>query len=613
MKRIRLLDGVTVTESAPAAELSCEVLCVGAGSAGVYAASAAAESGACVILLENDVTVGGMHILGGVRGCYYGARGGSFEKDSTSATDFYYGKHDYKRPRLLARLRKSGVRLMCSCTPTGLLVDGDRVRGLTAFDGTRELTITADMVIDATSDGFLIRILPTQKQYPHAVPYSVITTLQDGEGYRSVNRDAGYLNPYDSWDFSRKTMLAHAAAGLAQNKPLLQLASHTGIRQGLTFLGEETLRYEDILLQREPQNILFWAYSDLDIHGHLRALDEELFQTWWVLCNLSTVAVRIPVPMGCIVPRGWKGIVTAGRCMSADHYAQSAVRMNRDMFRMGECVGVAAAMAREGDILAIDRQEYLHRVGERGCFAGDSTRTMGFDSPNGSVPYRPLVCDPEKDLPLLYTDTPGAFFWSVFRAKDRARWQERLAAMPEDGNELLRWNRALALGILEDERALPLLRQLAEQRDAFWFRDCRRSNQFRSVMAVCLLGRLGTAEDIPLLWSIAFDDGEVERPMYHCLPPNRLYYGGKDRKFLYFQMFTHACAALVKLHRRLGLPEHALREQLIRQKELAPERIAPGAEPHAPAREELNAFLENMMQNVGQECEILPYKKEKAL
>lgn len=594
MELIRLLDGVTVTEPAPPTELMCRVLCVGAGSAGVYAAAAAAESGADVILLENDVTVGGMHILGGVRGCYYGARGGSFEKDSTNGSPHYTNKSDYKRPRLLQRLRESGVRLLCGCAPTGLILEGDRVRGVTAFDGQRELVIGAQTVIDATSDGFLIRILPVEKQYPEAVPYSVITTCHQGEDIRNVNRDAGYLDPYNSLDFSRKTMLAHAdAAELGKEGALVQLASHTGIRQGLCFAGEETLRYADALLQREPENILFWAYSDLDIHGHLRALDDELFQTWWVLCNMSTVAVRIPVPMGCVIPRGWKGIVTAGRCMSADRYAQSAVRMNRDMFRMGECVGVAAALAAEGDLLKIDREEYLRRVGARGCFAGDPEKTMGFDAPNGKLPYRPVVCDPEKNLPLLQTDTPGAFFWSVFRAQDRRLWQDRLRLMAKEEAPLLRGNCALALGILEDPRALPLLRELVEQRDSFWFKDCRRSNQFRSVMAVCLLGRLGTAEDIPTLWDIAFGEEEPERAMYHQLPPDRLYYGGRDRNYLYFQMFTHACAALVKLHKRLGLPMEALRDRLRRQQEgLAAQRIAPEAPPHSPVREELRAFLE---------------------
>ena len=46
----------------------CSVLCVGAGSAGCYAADSAAREGATVILLEFGENIGGMHVCGNVTG-----------------------------------------------------------------------------------------------------------------------------------------------------------------------------------------------------------------------------------------------------------------------------------------------------------------------------------------------------------------------------------------------------------------------------------------------------------------------------------------------------------------------------------------------------------------
>ena len=66
---------------APIFDIECEVLCIGAGCAGMYAALAAAREGANTVLIENDDAIGGMHILGNVIGYYYGAKGGSFESD----------------------------------------------------------------------------------------------------------------------------------------------------------------------------------------------------------------------------------------------------------------------------------------------------------------------------------------------------------------------------------------------------------------------------------------------------------------------------------------------------------------------------------------------------
>lgn len=603
MELLRLVDGELVREAfASAADLECDVLCVGAGSAGIYAADGAAQNGAKTILLENDVTVGGMHILGNVRGCYYGFHGGSFEADSPMEEDeSFLFKVDKKRINQLERLERSGVRLLCGCTPTGLLVKENKVVGLLAFDGERELAIRANVTVDATSDGFLLRLLPVEKYYGRPLdgkmaPYSVIATLWDGETYRQINRDAGYIDPYDSGDFSNKALLAHEqAVNLLPKGRFLNLATHTGVREGLRFAGEETLRYDSILFQQTPERTLFWAYSDLDLHGHLRALDEELFQTWWVLCNMATVAVRIPVPFGCVIPKGWKGIATAGRCLSADSYAQSAVRMNRDCFRMGQCVGTAAAMASDGDLLSVDYADYLRRVED--CFAGEGNKVMGYDSPHRDIPYRPVEVDAKKNLHLLNTDTPGAFFWSAFRCPDKKALAEVLLEMLEQADTLCRYNIALALGIMGDRRALSLLREMLENRDCFYFRDCRRSNQFRSVMAVCLLGRLGDRQDIPALWEIVFDPGEFDRPMYHTLHPDRLYYGGKDRNFLYFDMFTHAGAALVKLHRREGLSTESLHQAFARLLEEgeAVKRIAPHCRPEQTPYEETVSFLEEMV------------------
>ena len=61
------------------ADMYCDILVVGAGSSGIYAAFAARREGADVILIENDSGIGGMHVQGNVHGYYYGAKGGTYE------------------------------------------------------------------------------------------------------------------------------------------------------------------------------------------------------------------------------------------------------------------------------------------------------------------------------------------------------------------------------------------------------------------------------------------------------------------------------------------------------------------------------------------------------
>ena len=53
----------------------CDLLCIGIGAAGGYAALAAAREGISVIAVEKDANVGGMPVNGRVTFYYYGFGG----------------------------------------------------------------------------------------------------------------------------------------------------------------------------------------------------------------------------------------------------------------------------------------------------------------------------------------------------------------------------------------------------------------------------------------------------------------------------------------------------------------------------------------------------------
>ena len=619
----------------PTFDYRCNVLCVGAGSAGVYAANAADTEGANVILLELGANIGGMHVCGNVAKYYYGARGGSYEEDDrASEQDTVFltnGRHwEQRQIRLTERLLKSGVTVLCRHSVIGLYVEDHRVVGVLAFNGTREVTIHADITIDATSDGHLIRMTDVQKRYGRPsdesfVPFGVfLSYTKDGE-LCLKNNDSGIMDHYSGQDFSQKTIQAHARLGeLVPNGELVNCALHTGVREGLTYEGEDTVKYENVLLGKHSAQVLFWAYSDLDRHGSLTAIEEEMFQNWWVIANLSTVVVRIPVSMGSVVPKGIKGLVSAGRCLSCDTYIQSAVRMNRDMFRMGECVGIAAAMAaRDGvDFLNVDYERYQARVRDRGCYGNDADISFAFDNSYkmyqnkmqalGRTPdpaYRhlaldasirePIRFDAEQTFHLLKTDAPGVAIWSCFVSPNREAVRERLYHEMQSANDACyRYNCAIALGLLADQRALPVLRTIVQRRDCFFFTDNRRSNQFRSAVAVCLLGRLGTKEDLPWLLEILSPE-EIRRPMYHTLRANYLYHAVPDRNFVYFAMLTHASLAICKIYRRLQLDTAPLRQLFGRLlKEDAVLRHVTDETPGETVQEEIRNFTAYVLKSI---------------
>ena len=577
MKLNRIENGtLTYTEVTPSFTDECDILVVGAGAGGIFAASTAAEEGADVILIENDINIGGMRVRGNVTPYYYGAPGGSFEADDqriASGGGFaYVGNQPEPRQIVFTeRLKKSGTRLITDTLPTGIYFDGERAVGLRVFSKGKTLDIKARIIVDATSDGHLIRMSGAEysfgrKRDGKVAPFTVRTQYIKNGRYISINDDSGYINQYDEAAFSDKVIRAHAnAEKFLSDGDFLSLPTQAGVREGITFIGEDRVNYEDLVFGRFCKNPLFYAYADLDKHGHDRALDDEIYQTWMTVANLATVTVNIPVPMGAVLPKGVRGIVTAGRCLSIDTYALGAVRMNRDMYRMGECVGIACAMAiRSGcDFSEINYAEYREKAESRGCFNGYPDRTVGFDNNRNLISYKPLEFTVDKTIDLLSTETPGAAIWSAYLMRTDKSVSDRIANMMENAESTATvYNCAIALGAMEDKRALPVLRKIVKNRDCYYYKDCRRSNQHRSAMAVCLLGRVGDSEDIAELESIVFDENEINKELYHVLSPEYIHHIEKDRNFLFFDIYTHAVMAMVKIYKREGLDTIALKARL---------------------------------------------------
>jgi hypothetical protein len=461
-------------------------------------------------------------------------------------------------------LEDSGVSLMTETVISGVYIEDGRVVGARLFGKGKEINVRSQMLIDSSSDGHVIRMCPVVTYFGRdtdgkTVPFTVRCSVRSGEGrYSNNNGDSGYCNQYDAVEFSKKIINARASRKYydKSKQRLVAMAPVCGVREGIRFEGEEKLRYGDVFLGIPPKKTLFYAYSDIDKHGHDLACDEELYQNWWVISNLATVTVRIAVPFGAVVPKGLRGIVSAGRCFSVDSYSLSAVRMNRDMFRMGECVGIAAAMAVKSncDFLDIDYSEFVSKAEAYGCYAGEREKAFGFDSHQGAFPYRPLNFQMSVDeiVNILDTEHPGPAIWASYRYGGD-ELAKRLAELLDSDSELLRYNSAIALGIMGRKEGLELLRRLVRERNGFFFKDCRRSNQFRSAIAICLLGRLGEKEDIDLLYPIVFDNAEFDREIYRTFKGDTLTSALECCNFLLFQLYTHAAAAIYKLSKAHGV------------------------------------------------------------
>lgn len=127
-----------------------------------------------------------------------------------------------------------------------------------------------------------------------------------------------------------------------KNASLMSSASTLGIRESRHILGQHILQAEDLIAGVVPDDSILLASNSVDVHGGGKTANSTTYTT-----------INAPwygVPYRCLVPQGVKGLLVAGRCLSATSDAAGAVRVMPPAMAMGEAAGTAAALALKAGI-----------------------------------------------------------------------------------------------------------------------------------------------------------------------------------------------------------------------------------------------------------------------
>lgn len=324
-----------------------------------------------------------------------------------------------------ALLAEAGVAVMFHTTVVGALVEGgEKVEGITAYTKEGPTTVRAKVTVDASGDadvvamaGFpsfvgqdgrvqnptmifrlngvdvprfvaeygrdtimpervseLIREKGAGNAYtlPRAKIWLFPTTRPDEllcNCTRVIGADGRELNPLFARDFTeaeiegRRQVREYARffrdhlAG-CQASFVNDTGVQVGVRQTRQAKGVATLRNEDILAGAKFRDGIARSPWPIELHSGAKPRVE------WLLDDVYEI------PYGCFVPERGEGLLTAGRCLSAEHEAVASARVTAQCFSYGHAIGHAAAIAaREGvaprDIPGPALRERLNRDGAR--------------------------------------------------------------------------------------------------------------------------------------------------------------------------------------------------------------------------------------------------------
>ncbi len=382
----------------------CAVLVAGGGPAGVAAALQAARGGADTLLIESQGRLGGAAVSNYVSPFMGGADSPLVEEilaaNGGAEVDFQFLDLTYAD-----LLEQASVNILLHTWAAEAQVKGSRLQTVETFSKNGRQKIKARVVIDATGDGDVAAAAGAQFEKGRTAdglmqPMTVMFVLAGAaenafvsgseESARQIHLPAGtweeviltgqaagelpenvgvirlypgrgpderivnatqvnYVDGTKAEDLTRAELSARRQARQIldflrrrapgyENIRLAGMPAAVGVRETRRILGEAYLTKEDLLAGRKWPDAVVWnANFCIDIHNPDGQGQAE-----------GPQAARVQpydIPFGCLIPKGFDNLLTAGRCISGSHEAHASYRVQKICLATGAAAGAAAALA----------------------------------------------------------------------------------------------------------------------------------------------------------------------------------------------------------------------------------------------------------------------------
>jgi hypothetical protein len=525
------------------------VLVAGGGTAGAIAAIASAREGARTTILEAGTFLGGIGTGGGIHVYYFGVTGGLQDEvdDRMHAIRSLFGPaggvrgfHPIaKRVVLQQMAHEAGVECVFNTTVTGAVVEAapsvlpatgkELVRrpitGVVGAGPDGNATYRAKVVIDSTGDGDVAFMAGQSFAFgrekdtlPHAYSQSCGKLDVDGKSI-IINFDAGYCDPSDVEDLTRarRVGVAHLwKDSFTDANRWTYIAPLLGLRSSRQIHGEVQLTLADQIASREFPDVVAYARSHYDNHAYDYENESDEAMLWVWMLGKWRRRIGSEIPYRALLPTQIDGLIVACRALSVSHDAHIPVRMQRDMQRIGEAAGIAAALCVQQQVVPRelpigDLQAKLVESGALGM-----RRNPELPEPGASAVHRPYSLTPglparpvDEWIADLDGEQPRNAIWPLYRHQEDA-----LPLLVESARELDTdkglWS-SIALAMMEQPEAAPgLIKCVSERRG-----EIADGNKAAPIWqgAIVLLGRIRSPDGVPALIHVVEDPSTPHGPL----------------------------------------------------------------------------------------------------
>ena len=404
-----------------------DLVVLGGGISGVAAATAAARDGLSVLLIEKYGCLGGAMSQSQVYPFMGSSLKGSNPTRYLSAGLFLEmkarrAKYNDLSPEVYKfvfddMLTEAGVDVLFHTTVYAAVCEERKITAVKATSRGKKLEIFADYFIDASGDGELIAMAGCEfvvgrESDGYCQPMTTCFRLSGvdvdkfyeneeylNERYREYQAEGKISNPRenllffrglgdgmlhlnttrvikhdptDPFELSRAEIAARrqvyemveffreVAPEIFKNASIAHIACHIGIRESRKLVGEHVLTSEELRSCVDFPDTIALGNYDIDIHNPTGA---------GTYIYTFSNGNYYKIPYRSLLPKEYDNMLVAGRCLSADHEAHSAVRILPICACMGEAAGVARAMCKNNgtNTHTLDTSALRARLKEKGA------------------------------------------------------------------------------------------------------------------------------------------------------------------------------------------------------------------------------------------------------
>ncbi len=405
--------------------IDADICVLGAGISGVAAAIEAARLGRRVVIADAAPALGGQaigSIIGTIIGLYsHGAdayqithgiadelideltaSGDLLRRDSgrTGTVTFQYELMQLGR-WMERKVKASGAQALIGATLTDAEFRDRRLHSLDFATRTGPVRVNATSFVDASGDAVLSWLAGLGVREPDAPVYGSLNFLVEGydeDAVANIDHEKIYARLRQVGD--RYGLVRHDGFLFAFPGKGTALANLTHFETPLDPLGAAQLVFEGreqadavVAFLRAEFPEMFagvrvrhygnpgirqtrWIVGRkqltlADIRSDERPADAVARCAWWVELHDSEALVhweRFPdghvyfIPLSCMVPAEADNIVAVGRCVDADPYALSAIRVMGPCIAMGTAAAHALDLVGNAPVASVDMQKLQHRL-----------------------------------------------------------------------------------------------------------------------------------------------------------------------------------------------------------------------------------------------------------